>query len=164
MTFETMTKSHMPKLRPKAPSGWEEIIHPEGGRYFYNHKMVRVCCSAKTDFLTKPNDHEQRVFTDADLHNPRHYQKVMADLDIIENFMAKHAILLPDSCQLVVDLFITGETIEMKYYFVNHRQRSIFHFDSYIVEPWIDTPGRLGEPFFLNVTPDVLMLYELCRT
>lgn len=67
----------------------------------------------------------QRTYTYADLYNTEHYQKAMADLDIIENFMAKHAISLPESCQLVFDLFVTGETIETKYYFVNHQTRSI---------------------------------------
>jgi hypothetical protein len=116
------------QIKPNPPSGWEEIVHPEGGRYFLNR--------------------EKRAYTDADLHDPKHYRKAMADLDIIENFLAKHALLLPDSCQLVFDLFITGEIIEMKYYFVNHQRKSIFHLDTFVVEPWIDTPGRLGESFF----------------
>jgi hypothetical protein len=75
----------------------------------------------------------------------------MADLDIIENFITNHAISLPKSCQLVFDLFVTGATIETKYYFVNHQMRSIFFLDTFVVEPWIDTPGRLGEPF-LSIT------------
>lgn len=78
----------------------------------------------------------------------------MADLDVIENFMATHAISLPESCQLVFDLFVTDSTIETKYYLVNHQRRMIFFLDTFAVDPWIDTPGRLGEHFptqFLRV-------------
>jgi len=71
---------------------------------------------------------------------------------------------LPESCQLVFELVVSNSTIETRYYFVNHQTRSIFFLDTFAVDPWVDTPGRLGHEiegqywYHLNLYPDSMKL------
>ncbi|KAF9444236.1 hypothetical protein P691DRAFT_763579 [Macrolepiota fuliginosa MF-IS2] len=100
---------------PWEPSGWKSILHPEGQRYFWHE--------------------EKRVITEAYIYTPDIFNEILRHLAKIENFIER---MRPSDIlghhDLVLDLSpITSERggYACGYYFVNHKERSIFWLQAY---------------------------------
>ncbi|KAJ7741403.1 hypothetical protein DFH07DRAFT_964959 [Mycena maculata] len=106
-TIPPLTISMLP-VAP--PSGWTACQHPEGALYFHNE--------------------EQRVFTDLNLYDHDSLEFVTKNVHTILDFLRVHGVQLADDVDLVVDEYLySDETKGCQYYFVNHKDRSVFWMD-----------------------------------
>ncbi|KAF8814748.1 hypothetical protein BYT27DRAFT_7205702 [Phlegmacium glaucopus] len=107
------------------PPGWTLCTHPEGACYFYNA--------------------EKRIFTDVDLYDSDFFQRIVLHIGIIEAFITRNHILIPEETDLVLDISLdTNETYVTDYYFANHQLRTIFfldHFSSDLLPNWEEIKG-----------------------
>ncbi|KIM46848.1 hypothetical protein M413DRAFT_63346, partial [Hebeloma cylindrosporum] len=75
----------------------------------------------------------QHAFTDADLSDPKIHRRAEEVLTLLDEFITEHGLPLPESWDLVIDLFYNGEEILATYYYVDHRARCIFFLDDFRV-------------------------------
>lgn len=99
--------------QPHPPAGWQRRVHPEGARYFRHN--------------------EKHAFTDADLSDPKIHRRAEEVLTLLDEFITEHDLPLPESWDVVIDLFYEGEEILATYYYVGHRARCIFFLDDFRV-------------------------------
>jgi hypothetical protein len=76
----------------------------------------------------------QHVFTDADLSDSKILGRAEEVLTLLDEFITEHDLHLPESWDLVIDLFYDGEEILATYYYVDHQARCIFFLDEFLVE------------------------------
>lgn len=55
-------------------------------------------------------------------------------MTLLDEFITEYDLPLPESRELVIDLFYDGEEILATYYYVDHRARCIFFLDEFLVE------------------------------
>ncbi|KAJ7512644.1 hypothetical protein B0H11DRAFT_1946655 [Mycena galericulata] len=98
-------------MRPvPPPEGWTACLHPEGARYFFHE--------------------EKRVFTDANLYDAGLLEFITNNVCIIFDFLRVHGVDLDPGVDLVVDEYEYPDmTKGCQYYFVNHKDRSVFWMD-----------------------------------
>ncbi|KAF8884897.1 hypothetical protein CPB84DRAFT_1788800 [Gymnopilus junonius] len=98
--------------KPLPPEGWVKVVHPEGGRYFFNS--------------------EERTYTDADLYDPKILNQATKDIATLKTFISTNGITLPPDTDLLIDLYYDDDgDIMTIYYYVQHSSRSIFFLDTY---------------------------------
>ncbi|KAJ7444796.1 hypothetical protein B0H11DRAFT_437351 [Mycena galericulata] len=98
-------------MRPvPPPEGWTACLHPEGTRYFFHE--------------------EKRVFTDANLYDAGSLEFITDNVRVILDFLLVHGVSLDAGVDLVVDEYEYSDmTKGCQYYFVNHKDRSVFWMD-----------------------------------
>ncbi|KAJ7254805.1 hypothetical protein C8J57DRAFT_1136818 [Mycena rebaudengoi] len=94
------------------PVGWKAHVHPEGARYYSNETKL--------------------IFTDALLHDPNAFESLTRFLDLIESFFLGNGIVREEKVDLVLHLVKDeSEGYSCKYYFADHRARTIFWYDEF---------------------------------
>jgi len=87
----------------------------------------------------------QRIFTDVDLYDSAFFQRIVLHTSIIETFIARYDIQIPEGTDLVLDINLdTNSTYVTDYYFANHQLRTIFfldHFTSECMPNWEEIKG-----------------------
>ncbi|KAJ6595706.1 hypothetical protein DFH09DRAFT_145401 [Mycena vulgaris] len=98
-------------LLPDAPPlGWTVFQHLEGAIYFFNE--------------------EKRVFTDANLFDKTSLVFINTNISTIHDFLRVHNVQLAPDVDLVLDEYTyDDQTKGCQYYFVNHKDRSVFWMD-----------------------------------
>lgn len=77
---------------------------------------------------------QQRVYTDANLYDPKILSQLMEDIALCENFIHTGGLEMPTNIDLVMHLDYKEEDpsiIENNYYYVDHDSRTIFFLDTY---------------------------------
>ncbi|KAJ7116037.1 hypothetical protein C8R44DRAFT_880416 [Mycena epipterygia] len=106
-TILPLTTSLLPAT---PPPGWTAYLHPEGAQYFF-HK-------------------ENLVFTDANLFNDVSLELINTTIRDIQDFIRAYGVQLAPDVNLVLEEFsYSDNTKGCQYYFVNHRDRSVFWMD-----------------------------------
>ena len=74
----------------------------------------------------------QRIFTDTDLYDRLSLQTIEQYIDIIETFITRNRISIPEKTDLVLDIDLdsNGDYIT-DYYFANHQLRIVFFLDRF---------------------------------
>jgi len=98
----------------------------------------------------------QRVYTDADLYDPKILRRGQEVLILLDEFIRKHNLTLPESLDLVIDLFYKEEEIHATYYYVDHQARCIFFLDNFLVENMSGAKGVKA----VNTYQHLRKLYE----
>lgn len=87
----------------------------------------------------------QRIFTDADLYDGPFLQRIERHIRIIETFIARNNISIPEETDLVLDINLdANDNYVTDYYFANHQLRIIFfldHFSSEYLPSWEEVKG-----------------------
>jgi hypothetical protein len=74
----------------------------------------------------------QLIFTDALLHDPNAFESLTRFLDLIESFFLGNGIVREEKVDLVLHLVKDeSEGYSCKYYFADHRARTIFWYDEF---------------------------------
>ncbi|KZP26351.1 hypothetical protein FIBSPDRAFT_353346 [Athelia psychrophila] len=101
------------------PEGWAACHHPEGALYFFHA--------------------EKRVFTDVFMHDPAKAAMVNEAASRILNHIHRDGLdeeVLPEDCDLVIELVERGSETVVGYYFADHASRLLFwmeEFDAWII-------------------------------
>lgn len=101
-------------------------------------------------------NHSQRIFTDVDLYDSAFLQRIELHIGIIEDFIARNHILIPEETDLVLDINLNeNDAYVTDYYFANHQLRIIFfldHFSSEYLPNWEEVQG-LNSGRHLRMSP-----------
>ncbi|KAI3610766.1 hypothetical protein WG66_006930 [Moniliophthora roreri] len=110
----------------RLPPGWKEFLHPEGARYFmYEHR---------------------RLYTDADLYNPRILEHVNKFINQFEEYIRTRSIHLSSQINVVFELYIDDDEILCQYYLADHATRTVFWLDKFTLDAdtlptWAEVKG-----------------------
>ena len=87
----------------------------------------------------------QRIFTDVDLYDSAFRRRIDLHIEIIEAFIDRNHISIPEKTDLVLDINLDEDgTYVTDYYFANHQHRIIFfldHFSSEYIPSWGEIKG-----------------------
>lgn len=90
------------------------------------------------------NSHLQRIFTDADLHDPASFDQIKQAVDIIDDFISEHDIQMPKRLDLALDLNEDNGKQYIDYYFADHELRIVVFlhdFSSDYLPKWNEIKG-----------------------